>query len=262
MFKSSYFDSLFNFRPTDTAWKALDTGKVEWRGQEYSELVESGQAQAHQWLLAYFLLDFWRGCTYPESKQLLMAYEEAGRRDHGFKAKYFKASGWDVTPEAQAELLKSSDTCYWREQIAKSAYLVLVYQSMRILYRCFGVLDDNTCKKILRLKQFTSLMDGQAVESLRDFRIGNFSDGALTCLGRILHYACELLWQSYDARIRPMASRQQTLLQADWVSRLSERTDSVCDRLKQPSFRQVVDGAEGSLSFGNVEDLFRIQMEP
>jgi hypothetical protein len=170
-------------------------------------------------------------------------------------------SGWDVTPEAQAELLKGSDSCYWREQIAKSAYLVLVYESMRVLYRCFGALDDETCKKILQLRQFSSLRDGQPIDSLGDFRAGSFSDGALTCLGRILLYACELLWQSHDARIRPMASRQQTLLQSDWVGRLSEKTDLVCDRLKQPSFRQVVDGAESGIVFGTVEELFRIQVE-
>jgi len=41
------------------------------------------------------------------------------------------------------------------------------------------------------------------------------------------------------------------------VTRLSEKVDIVCERLGNPTFRQVVDGPHSDLVFETVEDLFR-----
>jgi hypothetical protein len=257
VFKPRYFDNLFGFRPAAGAWPTLATRRVEWAGADYSKLFEPGQPPTHLWLLAEILFSFWKTFTFPESRQLLMAYEEEGRRKPSFKSSYLKSSGWDVTEEAQAVLLASLDSCYWREQVAKSAYLVLVHQSMRVLFRCFGTLDDETCRRILRMKQLAGLLQGEPMESIGDFRDGSLADGPLTALGKILLYSCEIFWQGHEAKIRPMASRHQTLLQDDWVGRLSEKVDLVCDRLSNSTFRQLVDSSAGGGTFQSVEDIFR-----
>jgi hypothetical protein len=188
----------------------------------------------------------------------LRALEEAGEKDADFKRAYRKPSGWDMSDEAREELLKSPDSSYWKEQVAKSAYLALVYQSMRVLVRCFGLLDAQTCSHILNLRQFTDLATGRPVSGLQDFRVGSLSDGPLTALGRILLYACELLWERHEPRIRLMASRQQTLIQKEWVERLSVQVDLIMNRVSQPSYRHALEGPkDGSLSLTAVTDLFQ-----
>jgi hypothetical protein len=62
--------------------------------------------------------------------------------------------------------LSKTDSCYWTEQTAKSAYLVLVYQTMRILVKAYGELSDATCKMILQLPQMSDLYQGIAIGNL------------------------------------------------------------------------------------------------
>lgn len=258
VFKRRYFAALFGSMPKESAWDVLSTRRLEWKGDAFIDAFADGQAPASLWLVSYFVWLFWKSNTYPESKQFLIAYEEEGKRNSVFLEKYKKTSGWDVTDGAKADLLKRNDCCYWVEQVAKSAYLVLTYQSMRVLNRCFGKLDDETCRRILDLPQFKELYEGRLIGTLGDFRNGSLSDGPLTAIGRVLHYSCEMLWQANETRIRQMASRQQVLLQEDWIARLSQQVDIVCDKVTIPSFRHA-SGLEGpddsTLEVSSIQDV-------
>jgi|SRR5215470_9011947 len=119
-------------------------------------------------------------------------------------------------------------------------------------------LDERTCMSILERPQFRDLYDGQRMSKLGDFRKGSLSDGPLTAIGRMLHYSCTLLWQSHEGQIRTMASRQQVLLQEDWIARLSDKVDLVCDRIKYPAFRHssALEGpGDVDKSFGGLTDI-------
>jgi hypothetical protein len=257
VFKSHVFDHLFGSKPTKAAWARLATGRLQWNGSEFHESFESGVAPATTWVLAHMIWNFWKTRTFPESQQFLLACEEAGRKDPRFKSAHLKSSGWDINDEARARLLESDDSCYWKEQIAKSAYLVLTYQSMRVLVRCFGALDDDTCGRILGLRQFVSLRDGQQIGSIPDFRDGSLSDGPLTTIGRILLHACDLLWERHTSKLRVMPSRQQTLLTEEWVGRLSDQVDLILDRISHQSFRVALEGPDdANLKFNDVRELF------
>jgi hypothetical protein len=177
-----------------------------------------------------------------------MAFEERGQRDGDF-LRYRKDSGWDVPDDKRAEVLKNPDSLYWREQLAKSAYIVLVFESMRLLTRAFGELTPDTCRSILTLKQFKQASDGEPMSSFIDFRKGSLADGPLTAIGRIGLSACALLWQGYEEPIRNMASRQQDLLRPEWVQRLSEKLDQIAGRISQPQFRQGI-GLDGERDAG------------
>ena len=244
IFKNPYFRTIFGYSPTDEGWSALISTRVEWKGAAFSKIFEAKQPSGSFWLLAYFIWLYWKTYTFPESRQSLMAYDEEGQRNEEFKKQFLKSSGWNVSEEGREELLKKSDSCYWVEQVAKSAYLVLVYQTMRVLVRVFGKLDGETCEKILELSQFCELYEGNLIGSIGDFRKGSLTDGSLTAIGRILHYACKLLWQGQEGRIRQMASRQQVFLQEDWIVRLSDQVDLVCNRIGQPAFLHA-SGLEG-----------------
>lgn len=258
VYRRRYFARLFGSRPTKDAWGVLSKNPLEWGGPAYDEAFEPGQPAAPLWLLGYLCWGFWKQFTYPESRQFIMAYEEEGLRDDAFRVRWKKGSDWDVDETAREKLLKNEESCYWVEQVAKSAYLVLVYQTMRLLLRAHGRLDDETCVRVLNTKQFQDLYRGEALASLGDFREGSLSDGPLTAIGRMLHYACKMLWQSYEAQIRQMASRQQVLLQAGWVARLSEKVDLVADRISRPGFRAEVEGPnDGELTISDVGDLLR-----
>jgi hypothetical protein len=257
VFRPNVFSLLFGSRPTREGWKTIAARQIEWKGSDFDLAFESGMSSGRTWLIAHFLWSFWKTFTFPESQQFLLALEEAGQKDVQFKRAHHKTSGWDMSDEARAELLKSPDSCYWKEQVAKSAYLALVYQSMRVLVKCVGSLDDETCKQVLNMRQFKDLATGQPVSSLQDFRQGSLSDGPLTALGRILLYACELFWERHEPRIRLMASRQQTLLQKEWVDRLSNQVDLILERVAQPSYRHAMEGPkDGELSLKTVDDLF------
>ena len=257
VFKQSVFPTLFAMKPSDDAWRQIASRRVEWKGPDFGSLFQSGTMPASVWLLAYFVWSFWKAHTFPESRQILRALEEAGARDPEFERAYRKTSGWDMSDEARSSLLASTDSCYWKEQVAKSMYLGLVYQSMRVLVRCFGTLDDDTCRQILTLPQFSDLASGKPPESIPDFREGSLSHGPLTALGRIILYACELLWERHEQRIRLMASRQQILLQRDWIERLGNQVDLVLDRIAQPAFRRALEGAhDDKLALRDARDLF------
>jgi hypothetical protein len=260
VFKPSYFPAVFSTRPKDSGWRRITEKRFEWKGKEFGEVFEDVPASASLWLVTYFVWLFWKTWTYPESRQLLIAYEEAGHHDPEFASRYQRSSGWEVPEEARDKLLEKSDSCYWTEQVAKSAYLVLCYQTMRLLVRCYGNLDEETCMRLLSLRQFSDLYDGGLIGSVGDFRSGSLKDGPLTTIGRVLHYASELLWQRYETRIRQMASRQQVLLQEDWVARLSEQVDEVCTRIVHPPFRHAskIDGpADAGLEIGTFCDLLQ-----
>lgn len=259
VFKKAYFGTLFGSRPCEDAWETLSSKRMEWKGSAFSSVFESGQANGSLWLLAHFVWLYWKSNTFPESRQILMAYEEAGEKDEDFKKKFLKSSGWNVSEEAHAELLKKGDCCYWVEQVARSAYLPLVYQAMRVLVRQFGNLDAETCAKVLGMPQFRDLTQGVLIGKIGDFREGSLSDGPLTAIGRILHYSCEMLWQAHEDRIRQMASRQQVLLQEEWVARLSDQVDKVCARIGKPAFRHAseLEGPNDSdVEISGLGDLF------
>lgn len=257
VFKTATFQTVFGSRPTLEGWAQLATRRVELRGEDFARLFEPRTAPASTWLLAYFVWLYWKTLTFPESQQILLALEEAGERDPEFKKAHKKTSGWDMSDEAREKVLSLVDSCYWKEQIAKSAYLVLVYQSMRILTKRFGPLDEATCYQILQLPQFQELAAGRPVASLGDFRAGSLSDGPLTAIGRILMHACQLFWERHEQRLRLMPSRQQTLLLREWVDRLSAQVDLVVERVHQPGFRATLDGAQDSeLKINGVSDLF------
>ena len=244
VFKEKYFQTLFGHSPTEEGWTILISKRVEWKGESFSEIFEAKQPSGSLWLLAHIIWLYWKTYTSPESHQILMAYDEEGHRNEEFKNRFKKSSGWNVSEEGREELLKKSDSCYWVEQVAKSAYLLLIYQTMRVLVRVFGKLDEETCSKILNLPQFCDLYEGKLVGRIGDFRDGSLDDGPLTAIGRILHYACEMLWQGHEERIRQMASRQQGFLQEEWIGRLSDQVDTVCNRIGQPAFRHA-SGLEG-----------------
>ena len=257
VFKKPYFRTLFGYSLTDEGWSVLRSKRIEWNGAAFLKIFEAKQPSESLWLLAYFIWLYWKTYTFPESRQILMAYDEEGQRNEEFKKRFRKSSGWNVSEEGREELLKKSDSCYWVEQVAKSAYLVLVYQTMRILVRVFGKLDGETCGKILEHSQFCELYEGKLVGSIGDFRKGSLTDGSLTAIGRILHYACELLWQGQEGRIRQMASRQQVFLQEDWIGRLSDQVDVVCNRIGKPAFLHA-SGLEGPDDNNTVSGLVEI----
>ena len=261
VFRKRQFATLFGSRVKSGAWRQIAKHPLEWQGEAFGDLFEEGQPSASQWMLFFFCWQFWKTFTYPETRQLLMAYEERGNKSEEFRARYKKKAGWDAVPEeVKEETLSSADSCYWPEQIVKSCYLVLTYQSMRVLYKCFGDLDDQTCKRILELRQFRELNSGQSMSKMTDFRQGSLQDGPLTSIGRLLHYSCTLLWQKHEERIRQMASRQQVLLQGDWIARLSEKVDDVCDRVSNPTFLHA-SNLEGSADrerrISGLDDLMR-----
>ena len=237
IYKNRYFSNLFGSHPEDQAWSEISKRPVDWGSDRFNKLFVSGQAPAETWALAYFVWQFWKQNTFPESKQLVMAYEETGKEHPEFRRRWYKSGGWEVSDEARETVLENPESCYWVEQVAKSAYLPLVYQSMRILCRAFGALNQQTATAVLQRPQFVDIYSGSTISSLADFRKGSLSDGPLTAIGRILRYACKLLWTERESQIRQMASRQQTLLQPEWVHRLSDKVDYVCDRLPQQHFR-------------------------
>jgi hypothetical protein len=258
VFKQAYFSILFAHSPCDSAWRTLASKRVEWQGKEFSELFQPQLGPPSLWFLAHCLWSFWKTNTFPESQQFLRACGEAGERDPAFKSAHWKTSGWDLSDETRAHLLQDSNSCYWRENVAKSAYLVLVYQSMRILVHCFGALDDATCLRILRSRQFVDVFEGRSVADLGDFRNGSLSDGPLTALGRILLHSCQLFWERHETKMRVMPSRQQTLLLEEWISKLDSQVDLVLDRLPSRGFRAAIDGPRDSeLEVKNAADLFR-----
>ena len=244
VFKERYFRTLFGHSPTDAGWQVLTSKRIEWKGEAFSEIFHPKQPSGPLCLVAYFIWLYWKTYTFPESRQILMAYEEEGRRNEEFKKRFLKSSGWNVSEEAHKELLQKHESCYWVEQIAKSAFLILVYQTMRVLVRHFGSLDGETCRRILELPQFCDLYGGKLIGSIGDFRDGSLTDGPLAAIGRILHYACEMLWQGQEERIRQTASRQQIFLQEPWIGRLSEQVDTICNRLSHPAFLHA-SGLEG-----------------
>jgi len=258
VFTKRHFDTVFGFHAMDNAWSKLAKQRVEWRGKAFQALFEAGQSSASVYLLAYFSWLFWKHFTYPESRQLLGAYEEEGARNPEFRSKWYSESGWHVSDDERERLLNRQDSCYWTEQIAKSAYLVLTYQTMRVLVRAFGELTESKCRAILQLPQVSDLYQGTAISTLTDFRKGSLSDGPLSAIGRMLHYACALTWSAFEPQIRSMASRQQVLLQEDWIARLSDKVDLVCTRIGEPVFRHA-GGLEGPLDrvreFSGLQDV-------
>jgi len=257
VFKQAYFPILFGHSPQDASWRTLASKRVEWQGKEFSQLFQPQLAPPPLWFLAYCLWSFWKTNTFPESQQFLRACEEAGKADPAFKSAHWKTSGWDLSDETRAELLQDSNSCYWRENIAKSAYLVLVYQSMRVLVHCFGALDEATCLRILRSRQFAEVFQGHSVAELGDFRDGSLSDGPLTALGRILLHACQLFWERHEPKVRVMPSRQQTLLLEEWIGKLGSQVDLVLDRLHSRGFRSAIDGPlDSELDVKSAADLF------
>ena len=242
IFKAKYFERLFSYSPKRDGWERLAGTKPEWGGERWNDLFDPVQPSSSQWLLALFVYEYWRYFTFPESRQLLLAYDEESVQDPHFKGKYWKKGrGWQVPDMTRDKLLEKRDSCYWTEQVAKSAYLVLVYQSMRIFNKAFGPLVSDTCQDILRMKQFSSIVDGESISAIGDFRSGSLSDGPLTAVGKIAHHSCELLWLDNESRIRNMASRQQVFLQEGWVARISDQVDRICSGIDKPKFRMASD---------------------
>ncbi|MBI3448647.1 MAG: AIPR family protein [Acidobacteria bacterium] len=262
LFAKSHFQTTFGSRVKPGKWEELSRRPAEWEGPRFGEIFEAGQTSGHAWLLAYVCWAYWKEYTFPESRQLVMAYEEEAERNPQFK-RWLKGKSWDDVPtEDWDRILNNPGSCYWVEQVAKSACLVLMYESMRVLQRVFGDLDDETCHRALRLPQFADLFAGKSIDIAGDFRRGSLSDGPLTALGRILHYACSLLWTRYESQIRNMGYRHQVLLQPEWISRLSEEVDQVCTRIGEPAFRHSsrLEGAsDRKIEISRLSDLFAEQ---
>ncbi len=55
-----------------------------------------------------------------------------------------------------------------------------------------------------------------------------------------------------------MASRQQILLQDEWVARVSDQVDTVCEKIKNPTFRtanRLEGGADDNTDFSDMRVL-------
>src|SRR5262249_40254265 len=115
-----------------------------------------------------------------------------------------------------------------------------------------------TCERILQLPQIADVYGGGRVTKIRNFRQASLVDGPLTAMARILYGACSQQWLAVESQIRTMASRQQVLLQEDWVNRLSDKVDAIIAKIGNAAYRQAIslDGPDDvGVPFGSLGEV-------
>ena len=228
IFKKNTFSTLFGSRIKDDAWTVLSLERLRWGDSGgLARILDDGVPTPSQCLLAFLLSQFWRRWTFPDSRQEHLAFEEYAERHPKFRENYYHDRSWKVPDETADKVTSNSDSCYWVERIAKSAQQVLIYQSMRLLVRVYGMLIEPVCARILRAPQFCELAEGKTSNTLPDFRKSALTEGPLTAMGLILRSACAGLWVAHEAQIRKMLSPQQEMLSDEWVQRLSDQVDRI-----------------------------------
>lgn len=256
----------FNYKVRDDKWSDLAQTSCRVVGASddvLAGLFDAAPAGPHQSLLAYFLHRYLNRWTFPETRQLELAYAEAAKKDPAFEQYKQKDGTWTVPDEKKAELLKNDDSCYWTERIAKAASKVLLHQAMRVLVRRYGNLTDDTCRGILVLPEFKELLDGKPADVLPDFRESSLTRGPLTALARILHLGCKHLWDARSTEIRALLSPQQVLLTQQWAQRLGDQIDMICAKLDKHGFR-TASGLDptGDADIKGLEDLLPTLSRP
>lgn len=235
VFQDRFFSSLFSQRVRDGSWGELAKKAYQWTRRP-TEAFEEGGPASSQCILAYSLLEYWTEWTYPERRQLDLAFEEHAKSNPEF-SQYKDQETWNVPDEQVTQVKSNQDSCYWTERVAKSAYKALVFESMRLLYRVYGDLTHGRCEAILRLPQFCELAEGRPAKQLGDFRERPLADGPLTASARILHLACRYLRATHD-EVATIQSPQQALLTDKWTSRLAEQVQIASTRVLSAEFRE------------------------
>jgi hypothetical protein len=230
VFKEPLFSSLFGSRPRTDSWKELTSNRVQWGSNAQEALFEQGMPLRSFSILAYSIWSFWKKWTFPDSEQERLAYEERGTKNPKFREEHFDPrDGWTVPDQIRATVLENTDSCYWIERVLKASYLVMIHQTVRVLFRLYGPLNEGTASAILNFDQFKALAAGETAASLGDFRQGKISDGPMTTIGLILRHAAKGLWNEYGPQIQSLVSPQQELLTDTWVRRLNDEVDRVLE---------------------------------
>jgi hypothetical protein len=242
VFDDDVFTFLFNWHVDDSAWIGLRDQKPRWTGKPPKWLVP-GPPSVSQAQLAYLCWTVWKDRTYPDSRQLEMAFEVEARRDPEF-ARFREGNEWNVPEDRIEKLKRNDDSVYWTERFSKAAYSALTYQTMRVLTWKYGQLTADRCAGILALPEFSDLARGLPMPEFRGVAI----DGRpLTLIARSLQLAVERLWARERDQMRVMLSPQQDLLRDEWVARLSRSVDQVCESLGSARQRQIFDMASAKL---------------
>jgi hypothetical protein len=241
---STLFDRMFlrafNSHVLDDKWQelaAIPCRASTLKDDALPDFFDASPAGPHQYLLAYFLFEYFQEWTFAETTQFVMAYEEAAQKDPEFLQYQEKDKRWNVPEVVNAELLKDDDSCYWTERVARAAYKVLVHQAMRVLVQRYGNLTEETCLGILHLPEFQDLLEGHPARKAGDFRTARLDRGPLTSVARVLHLACRNMFNAHSAEIRAILSPQQVLLQQKWTQRLGDQVDQICKRIGNVSYR-------------------------
>ncbi|HEX6097277.1 MAG TPA: AIPR family protein [Thermoanaerobaculia bacterium] len=230
VFDETHFPSLFEWRPSVEGWRRLASGGRSWKPdtEAFLDSFDGRPPDASVAVLAFGVLQYWKNMTLTE-KEVESVLLVRARTAYADLEAY---DSWLAVPDARrADLLKDESLADFaaRERIAKSAYLVLVYQTMRVLLKVYGPLTSAVGEKVLRLPEFKELADGQLGGTL-DFRAIPIGRSPLSSIAQLLMIAVNQLWQEFGSQISKMGSPQQTLLQAEWVARLSAKVDQVCDK--------------------------------
>jgi hypothetical protein len=237
VFKNQYFHKTYGCNVLDGKWATQARAPASWAELETAGILAEVFPGPHAVMLAYLWWSFWRYWTLSDTQQEVRAFEEKAVRDPTFE-RFKDGTKWNVS-EADARALKDEADCvYWVERGLKSYYLVLVYQSMRVLVRRYGELSEEVSRRILQLPQLSYVYEGHPVTELAEFRDHTVFDGPVFAIAHMLRSAVKAVVMGYEPEFRKILSPQQAMLERKWVQRLSDKVDVVYDRMTVANWAQ------------------------
>jgi hypothetical protein len=239
VFDEHVHPAVLNYSFTATDWRNF--GEREAPSGSYEALIAAYPGEKHQtppvrlFLLTWILFRSVRALVLSEARAKEWARET------------WHARGWSRKPfatvdewAAYARDTPRADAFEWTEHIANAMQKPLVFECTRLLTTRYGPLTESTCGAILRLPQFERLASGESpkrvlsVDHARGAKIGETSTPVYT-LFQLCRQACLLLFVDRGEAIRVMGTKQQTLLGAEWVAKLSRQLDSMTGDLDSHS---------------------------